>query len=44
MTVTQASPLMEIACATADILVFSGYAASLDDDKVEASAETLSAF
>ena len=40
----QESPLMTIAGATADNLVQSGYAPSFGDDKVEALAETLSAF
>jgi hypothetical protein len=44
VTVEQESPLMSIAGATADNLVGSGYAPSFGDDKVEALAETLSAF
>ena len=44
MTTGQTSPLMTIAGATAENLIFSGYAPSFDDEKVEALAETLSAF
>jgi hypothetical protein len=44
VTVEQESPLMSIAGATADNLIGSGYAPSFGDDKVEALAETLSAF
>ena len=44
MTTAQTSPLLTIADATAEILIFSGYAPSFGDDKVEALAETLSAF
>lgn len=44
VTVDQVSPLMTIAGATADNLIQSGYAPSFGDDKVEALAETLSAF
>jgi len=44
MTVSQETPLMAIAGATAENMIFSGYAPSFGDDKVEALAETLSAF
>jgi hypothetical protein len=44
VTLDQESPLMTIAGATADNLIQSGYAPSFGDDKVEALAETLSAF
>jgi len=44
MTNSQETPLMAIAGATAENLIFSGYAPSFGDDKVEALAETLSAF
>jgi hypothetical protein len=44
VTAARATRLMTVAGATADILVFSGYAPSFGDDKVEALAETLSAF
>ena len=44
MTTAQEAALMDIAGATADLLVFSGCVPSLGDDKVEALAEALSAF
>jgi hypothetical protein len=44
VTTGQETPLMTIAGATAENLIFSGYAPSFGDDKVEALAETLSAF
>lgn len=44
MSTAQATPLMDIAEATAELLIYSGYAPSLGDNKLKALAETLSAF
>ena len=38
------APLAEVAAATADLLIYSGYAPTLGDDKVEALADMLAAF
>jgi len=44
VTTAQVAALMDIAGATADLLVFSGCVPSLDDSNVEALAEALSVF
>lgn len=44
MTTDQATPLLAIAEATADLLICSGCTPSLDDDQVEALAEALLEF
>jgi hypothetical protein len=38
------TPLADVAAATADLLIYSGFAPTLGDDKVEALADMLAAF